>query len=194
MKKVKSAVTASVASLGLVVGLASFAGAASGTIDTTGPDSVNKIRHVTRNHTRVENRNNVSATNSNDQEARSGNATTRHNTRAGDARTGNASNANSLNASMTVENRMPTTNTNSGSSNSSATIRETGPDSYNSVKTVTKNTVNVTNDNNLTVSNDNYQSAHSGDATVEDNTRGGSAMSGNASNTNSTTMTFRVSN
>jgi hypothetical protein len=52
----------------------------------------------------------------------------------------------------------------------------------------------VNNDNNLSVSNTNYQTASSGNATVSENTTGGSATSGNSSNTNSTTVDFNVTN
>ena len=70
----------------------------------------------------------------------------------------------------------------------------TGPDSTNIVKVITKSSVKVTNNNDLKVTNNNTQHASSGDASVYDNTTGGSATTGNASNTNSTTMSFKVTN
>jgi hypothetical protein len=52
----------------------------------------------------------------------------------------------------------------------------------------------VNNDTNISVHNSNDQKAQSGDATVFGNTKGGSATSGDATNTNSTNFTFSVSN
>lgn len=196
--KIKRTLGTGVASLGLVVGLAGFAGASSGTIGTTGPDSNNVVRHRASTRVHVQNNNHLRADNYNHQSAWSGDAETEHNTRGGDARTGNASNANNLNASVTVDNSGSASglgNLGGGSSsNSTGSINNTGPDSNNRVSTRTTTRVNVENNNDLEVHNMNSQTASSGDAEVSDNTTGGSATSGNATNTNSTTMNFRVTN
>jgi hypothetical protein len=194
MKKVRATVTTGVASLGLVVGLAGFAGATTGTIDTTGPDSTNKIEQNSSWRTKVRNTNRVEATNTNDQDASSGEARVRDNTTGGDAVSGDASNANTTNASVSVDNSggggwsMPTAST------SSATIENTGPDSYNKVESNSEASLEVSNYNHVEVSNTNNQTATTGDATVSHNTTGGDAMSGSASNTNSTTMSFSINN
>jgi hypothetical protein len=62
------------------------------------------------------------------------------------------------------------------------------------VSSTINNSVRVSNDTDIRVNNDNDQHAYSGDAKVFDNTTGGSATSGSASNTNSSSFTFSVSN
>ena len=165
-------------------------------IDTTGPDSTNIVKEKTKNHTKVRNYNDLSASNKNNQDAWSGDAKVRHNTKGGDAKSGSASNANAMSLSATVDNTassaakaMPV-----ASSNSTATIKNTGPDSVNRVEITNTSHVNVKNDNDVKVTNTSSQMATSGNATVSDNTTGGSATTGNASNTNATTMTFKLSN
>lgn len=63
-----------------------------------------------------------------------------------------------------------------------ATIENTGPDSYNSVRYESDRDVDVDNDTDLRVRNHNPQRASSGDATVRHNTTGGDASTGAASN------------
>lgn len=123
-----------------------------------------------------------------------------------------------------------------------ASITNTGPDSYNSIKTIGSVECKVTNNNNVNVNNSNNQSATTGDVTVKHNTTvgggwgawdpavwqaqghtyeewhtafmnylasqqaewsanwgslapsGGAAMSGNASNTNSTNIGVTINN
>lgn len=197
MKKIRTTLTTGAASLGLVVGVATFAGASSGTIGTTGPYSNNEVEHTASSTVKMHNKNDVKAHNDNDQHAYSGDAEATGNTTAGDAETGKAMNANSLNASLSVDNSasgvaampMPAL-----SANHSGTINTTGPNSNNQVTTTTTSEVEVHNYNDLYVHNDNDQHASSGDATVSGNTTGGSAMTGDATNTNSTTINFSVKN
>lgn len=194
--KIKPTITAGLASIGLVVGLAGFAGASTGTNYETGPDSWNKVRNKTMTRTTVKNNNNVSATNVNNQSAVTGEASATHSTTAGDAWSGNAENANSLTASMTVNNAgagaaavaAPVAAAHTG------TNELTGPDSHNYVENSTYTSVYVRNDNNLNIVNTNTQTAVSGTATVYDNTTGGSAISGDAVNTNATTVNFAITN
>jgi hypothetical protein len=195
--KIKRSLTAGVTSLGLVVGLAGFAGATSGSNDTTGPDSHNSVTSRTNTDLRVDNDNDIKATNSNHQSAYTGEAGTYHNTTGGDASTGSASNSNSLSASLAVDNSgsgsgvmsMP-----AGSGDFDGSNTNTGPDSHNTVTSTTRTNVNIENDNDLDVYNSNTQTASSGDATVAGNTTGGSAMTGDATNSNSTTINFEVTN
>lgn len=199
MKKLRATLTSGAASAGLVLGMATFAGATSGSsIDTTGPDSHNSVSHSTRSHVRVQNNNHVSARNTNDQHAYSGDATVTHNTNGGGgATTGEAWNDNSMSARVSVDNSgsgaaamsaaaMPTSSTGS--------ISNTGPDSRNTITTTASSDVNVTNNNDLCITNNNTQHASTGDATVSNNTNGGSATTGSASNSNSTTLDLTVKN
>lgn len=73
-------------------------------------------------------------------------------------------------------------------------IHNTGPDSNNSIHTRRTNRVRVTNNNYVDVSNTNTQGATSGRAEVRDNTRGGSATSGDAYNTNRTSADVTIDN
>ncbi len=73
-------------------------------------------------------------------------------------------------------------------------ISTTGPDSSNKVINKTDNNVRLHNNNNLGVDNDNGQHASSGDAKVRDNTTGGGATSGDATNDNSATTDVTVDN
>lgn len=192
--KVTRTITASVMALGLVVGLSGFAGAATGTISTTGPDSYNKVKSEVYRKVRVKNDNDLKVGNNNNQQAYSGDAKVKHNTTGGSARTGTAANTNTLNVSATVRNSLPSAAYSAPSSSNSGTIRETGPDSTNIVSAKSVSKVSVKNDNDLKVYNNNNQTAVSGDAKVVDNTTGGSAVSGDARNTNNTTINFSVTN
>ncbi len=195
--KISRIAGAGLMSLSMVLGLAGFASAQVSVVET-GPDSVNVVKQISKNKVRVKNNNDLRLKNDNYQDSVTGDAKAIHNTTAGDARTGAASNANSLNVRAVVDNsatavaaaKPPVV----ASSSTDVKIDNTGPDSKNIVKVIHKNDVKVTNDNFVKVTNNNSQYAESGDAKVIDNTTGGSAVSGNASNTNSTTMTFEIKN
>lgn len=197
--KIKKAVGAGVMSLGLVVGLSGFAGAASGDIDWTGPDSYNRVDIETSHRVDVENDNDLDVDNDNDQYATTGDADVVHNNRGGDAETGSASNDNELDVSASIDNggsgaAWAGVGGGGGGGHASATISDTGPDSYNRVEIRDTTRVDIENNNNIDIRNDNHQTARSGDAVVADNTRGGSATTGDASNSNSTTVRLDVSN
>jgi hypothetical protein len=164
-----------------------------GSIDTTGPDSVNVIRFEGNNSFSQTNRNNLTVDNSNRQNARSGNATVSDNTEGGDASTGSAANSNDTSTSVDVSNSSPSFS-GSGSGDNSATINLTGPDSRNTISISQSGRVTVRNTNNVDVTNSNNQSASSGNATVNHNTIGGSASSGDAMNSNSTSSDVTISN
>ena len=198
--KVRKTATAVATSLGLVVGFAALAGAAPvSTINTTGPDSINKVRNSTWVDVDVTNHNNLSASNYNHQNAWTGDAHVYDNTHGGSASSGNAMNSNSFHASATVNNSGTAGSLGSisglvGGGGGSSSVSDTGPDSYNSVKNTTTVHYDVNNTNNLRVTNTNTQTASSGDASVVHNTHGGDAVSGNASNTTSSSVNFNVTN
>jgi hypothetical protein len=74
------------------------------TIDTTGPNSVNRINLSNDVDIDVDNDNDVDVTNVVDQDATSGDATVRRNTSGGSATTGSASNSSSLSTSVSISN------------------------------------------------------------------------------------------
>lgn len=190
MKKIVRVAALSVMTLGLTGGVAA---AHSGSIGTTGPDSVNKIEHRNRTTRNLENNNAVFAVNYNPQAARTGRARVSHNTTGGDATSGDATNDSLLRAKVSVSNSGSNSAAlNSGSAGTNTgTINNTGPDSVNKIKFHNTSTVNVTNNNLVGVVNVNEQKAKSGSARVSGNTTGGDATSGDASNisTNETTIT-----
>ncbi len=75
-----------------------------------------------------------------------------------------------------------------------SSIENTGPDSWNKVKSSNYMSTNLTNNNKVGVSNDNDQDADSGDAKVKHNTTGGDATSGDATNDNAFSADLAVDN
>lgn len=195
---IQEKIGAGVLSLGLVIGLSGFAGATTGTIDTTGARSDNHITSDVSHEVNVENDNDLNVHNDNDQYAASGEAEVRNNTTGDDAVTGAAWNDNALDAEVVLNNSASVGSlgewVGTGSDDHEATIQNTGNRSENTVDFTSESTVDISNDNNLNVTNTNNQTAVSGDATVRGNTTGGSAMTGDATNTNSTTIRFDVTN
>lgn len=198
MIKLKKAVGASVLSLGLVVGLAGFAGATSGTIGTTGPKSHNEISNKTHTDVKVSNDNDIRFSNKNHQYASSGKTQVKGNTTGGSATSGDSANQNTLNATVEVDNSgaagVVDSVLGSGSEGGQASINNTGPDSQNKITSENNVKVNMNNDNDIHVTNNNDQVAKSGSAEVSHNTTGGDATSGSATNTSSSTFTVRVTN
>ncbi len=188
---------AGLTSLALVVGVAGFAGASSGTIGTTGPDSNNEVRNQTSTTVRANNENRVNLAAQTQQHAYTGSAVAVHNTTAGGAQTGNAANTSSVTGNVAVSNTqsaLTTANLTNDPTNNSGSIDNTGPDSSNKVTFDSHTYVNLNNDNHLDVHNSVSQCANSGDATVQDNTTGGSAVTGDATNDSTTSFTVSVSN
>lgn len=200
--KARKLVSATVASLGLVAGLSGFAGATSGStgsIKYTGAHSYNAVRSHKTTSVKVKNDNDLHVTNTNKQYAHTGDADVWGNTRVGDVSTGNARNTNRTNISATVDNSASSANWagvvhHSGGSGATGTIHDTGYDSTNVVTSKETTRVNVNNDNDIRITNNNTQTATSGDATVSHNTRVGSVTTGDATNTNDTTIRVDVSN
>lgn len=193
MKKIVKIAALSVMALSLTGGVAA---AHSGTIGTTGPDSVNKIEQKSRSSRDLENNNAVFAVNYNPQDARTGRARVSHNTTGGDATSGDAKNDSLLRARVTVSNSGSNSAAlGSGASGSnSGTINNTGPDSYNKIKFENSSRVKVTNNNLVGVVNVNEQKAKSGSARVSGNTTGGDATSGDASNISTNETTISITN
>lgn len=196
--KVRKIVTGAASSLGLVVGFAALAGATPvSSINHTGPDSYNKIKNRVSSYVKVENENEISVRNHNYQSAWTGDAKVWGNTTGGGAYTGDATNTNSFDANVTVHNSTPTGTwapVHHEDGMGGGSISNTGPDSYNTIDSSVKSTVKVENENEINVDNSNYQKASTGDATVSHNTTGGDAVTGDATNTNSTSVSINVSN
>ena len=187
-----TAITA--ASFGLVAGLAGVAGASAGVINTTGPDSTNKIVTINKAHLDVNNDNHLYLASENSQAASSGDARVSHNTTGGDAKSGNASNSASLAAAVSITNGSSMGAGWAMPSSGNGTIQNTGPDSENKIVTVNKLSVDVENNNCITLTTSNEQSASTGDASVKGNTTGGDATTGNASNTSTGSFTITIKN
>lgn len=73
-------------------------------------------------------------------------------------------------------------------------ISTTGPHSTNTIENTQTTTINETNNNHISVTNSNSQTAKSGSASVNGNTTAGSAMSGDATNSNNVSTTIDVGN
>lgn len=195
--RLMKAAGAGVLSLGLVFGLAGLAGATTGTIGTTGPDSDNEIREEVDVELEFENDNDIDVELKTKQRASSGDAEVDGNTTGGDAETGDAENASMVDGEIVIDNSSAASayaDAAAPSGGNEATIDTTGPDSENEIKFESKVEVEVENDNDVNIENKVYQSARSGEAEVEHNTTGGSAVTGSASNSSSTSFSVRVTN
>ena len=189
MNKLTRIIATSAATLTLAGGLAGAAGASSGSITKSGPDSHNEIKDTNSLNMDVNNDNDVNVRNTNPQTSSTGDAKVKHNTTGGDATSGDAANNSSTTATLTVNNSGGDGGMggwNWGGSGNTATLDQTGPESTNKVTFKNEVDINVRNDNDLKVTNNNSQHASSGDASVSGNTTGGNATSGSASNNNST--------
>jgi hypothetical protein len=187
---------AAVTVLGLGLGAGVASAAPGGSIENTGPDSWNKISLRSDRDIDVNNDNDISVRNSNPQMARTGDATVRHNTTGGSAESGAAMNDSLLRARLTLDNSGSTEALSGlgGGSSNSGSIDTTGPDSRNEITFSNDLDVDINNDNNVNVTNYNHQYATSGSARVSDNTTGGDATSGDASNVSTADVTVEVRN
>lgn len=75
-----------------------------------------------------------------------------------------------------------------------SSIGTTGPDSTNTIETKEKNKWTVKNNNNLSLDSSAKQTADTGSAKVKDNTTGGDATSGDASNDNTVSAAVDIDN
>ena len=178
----------------VIMTLFGFSGfAAADALITTGPGSTNSITSSQNASCEVINNTNVNARVSDNQTADTGDAASTGNTQAGSADSGDAMNENNAAAAVSVSNaasacactmsNAPIMGINS--------ISNTGPRSNNSIDTSSSTTTEITNNNNVQYNTSNNQVASSGDAAVSENTTGGSAVSGDANNSN--TSNFVVS-
>ncbi len=201
MKKVdiKKLAGAGVLSVGLVFGMAGFAGALNGTIDTTGPNSENEIEYESEVELDIENKNDLDLNNSSSQSAQSGETTVRYNTTGGSAMSGDADNSNSVSATVMYDNSGSAAAVSDavswgGAGDVEATIENTGPRSENEVEIEHEVEVDIENRNYVDINNTVEQSAESGEATVRFNTTGGDATSGSVSNTSSSSFNVSITN
>ena len=190
--KVASAV---IAGLGLTAGVVGLTSAqTTGEISNTGEDSVNDAVVDSEDNRTWTKDATVDFTNNNDQTATSGEATVEDGDDEGAATSGGADNDSTLDGAVTINQGGGSGGggDDNGGSGATGTIDGTGEDSDN-VLDVT-HTDNRTYDStaNVTVTNNNPQNATSGDATVSGGNDGGTATSGPASNTSSTTLTIGV--
>jgi len=199
MRKLLLGAATIVTTVGLTAGVA--AAQSGGSISGTGPNSHAHISSHLHASNNVTNRNTLGVTNTNTQSANTGRAEVRNNTTGGDATSGNAMNDAHLAVNASVDNSsagggmggaavMPA-DLGGGDGGS---ISNTGPNSNASISSSAKLTNTVNNSNYLTVTNNSHQTANTGSAQVSNNTTGGSATSGDASNTQSATITLDVTN
>ena len=195
MKIIKT-ISAGLISLGLVAGMTGLVGATSGTIETTGPDSVNEVEEHVSREVEVKNDNDLSVNNMNLQRSETGEAEVKDNTTAEDVGTGSAANATDLTVDVEIANEGsgigemvldPEVSNDGG-------IETTGPKSHNEVEFNSKTEIEIANENDLHISTFNTQTAVSGDAEVKDNTTAGDAITGDASNDSSVSMSFMITN
>ncbi len=199
MKKVDIKKLAGVGALsvGLVFGMAGFAGAQSGSIVDTGPGSNNEIDSEVEYDFEYRNDTDLDLDNDVDQDAESGDAEVEWNNTGGDAESGSAMNESAVTADIVVENTSAASWSGGGGMGTASfdgSIENTGPGSNNEVDFEYDFDVDVDNDTNIDINNDVNQDADSGDAEVRGNTNGGSATSGSVSNTSSSSFTVHVSN
>lgn len=188
--------TTIMASAGLVVGLGGVAGATSANIGMTGPYSYNKINASSHTRAWLNNQNNIPVTTTNVQNAVTGNANVSFNTSGGSAMTGEVWNQNSSNIHATVTNNGAGEMLNGwwAPTSDDAVINTTGPSSHNYINLNRDSSLRVTNTNTIPVTTVNTQTAVTGSANVSGNTYGGSAVTGNATNTNTQTVSINVAN
>ncbi len=161
------------------------------------PGSHVKLDSHNKSNVQVTNKNKLSATNKTTQKANSGKVTVKGNGEGGDATSGDSANTNGTDVSATIDNSGTTLGDAScgcGSggvgdiSVSSSPTAKVTADSHDSTKVTLQNT------NDLKVNNTTKQTATTGDVKVTGNGSAGDATSGNASNDNTTTVTFDVTN
>jgi hypothetical protein len=181
------------------VSMAGFAAASTVSFDTTGPDSVNKVKLNNSSNLTTTNVNAVGVANTNVQGAASGDVKAYKNTSVeGDVASGDASNSNAAVTDVTVSNSGAcgclTGLAGWAGADTDVDMSNTGPDSVNKVTVDNQHNVTVTNVNQAQVNNTNVQSAQTGNVSAVKNTTVGGLSSGSASNTNTTSTSVNFSN
>ena len=171
-------------------------GSGSNGISNTGPGSNNSLGSSLNNNVTVNDQNNLSLNNGINQQSLTGNTVVSGNTTGGSATTGPA-----LNQTILTNNLQSTSNALgsnavtfvaniNGDVNGDllfdpatlSQIQNTGPSSTNTTASNANNNLAVNNSTGEAITNNINQNAQSGNATVTNNTNGGSATSGNAEN------------
>lgn len=194
--KIKKTISAGLISLGLVVGMTGLAGAMSGTIGTTGPDSYNEIENRISREVEIENENDLRVNHVNLQRSETGEAEVEDNTSAENVGTGSAANISGLLVDVEITNDSSAIGEMLAGPEESneGEIQTTGPESRNEIEFSSRTNIEVENENDLHINTFNVQTAISGDAEVEDNTTAGDAITGDASNESSVSMSFIIAN
>lgn len=174
MTKLKMLRTAAAAASGLVLSLGVVGMASAYQSDDWGQDGSSF-------NSSVKNDNAVNIRNKNKQNATSGEAKVSHNHDGGDATTGDAANANATGVTVGISSSAKV-----GEAPAAAPVENESNNS--DVKTSVKNASDVV------IKNSNDQYATTGDAKVDHNTTGGNAKTGNATNTNTTTIGVTIAN
>jgi hypothetical protein len=166
-------------------------------LDTTGPNSSNRIIENNSNQININTFNAVHSLNDNSQSATSGDVRISGNTIAnGGSGSGEATNMNSGSNVVDITNHPSGIGLIVGSSSgNNADMAVTGPDSTNIIRTTDAHSFTQNTANNVSSTNLNNQTARSGDVIVSGNTIAeGFGGSGDASNINSGTNDSQISN
>jgi hypothetical protein len=187
------------ASTALLLGLGSpgIVAATQGTIDTTGPGSVNQVNSTHNMDLDLENSNDVSASADVDQDATSGDAEVTTVTTAGNIETGSTDNSSMVRGSVDLKNSASAdvaAALGNGNSPLTGSIKLTGPNSNNQVNDTTNTNVTVENENSVDISSSVDQDASSGEATVSNATTVGNVKTGSSSNSSTTTFDIKLAN
>jgi hypothetical protein len=177
------------------LGLGATALADNASIGLTGANSTNTITNRSLNSWYRKNLNQAEIANWNNQNAKSGNVWVAGNTNVGGGvASGWAANNNQTDNQVAFNNTDPASFS-FGDGGGTATITDTGANSYNSISRSSSKRLSQTNDNSVTATNDNNQMARSGNVSVVGNTNvEGPVTSGNAGNKNATTNSFEITN
>jgi hypothetical protein len=168
-----------------------------GTIDTTGPGSSNTIAKNTVTLVESANTNRLAAALGTNQAASSGDLNANEATKVGGAATGDTKNKNNTSGNVSAANDPRTTVDPpiTPTQDMNASIKQTGPNSTNTISNTTTSSVNTSNSNSLVIDPNVGQSSTSGAIDVGAITQiGGGAASGDANNQNSFNANLLLSN
>jgi hypothetical protein len=177
------AAAATVLGLSLTTGVAA---ADTTNINHTGYKSVNIGASLTDSSSHTNVKNNVGTANIVSQGSMTGDATVQHNKKGGSASTGDSSNAGAVVNVTKVTNTAPAPAAPAmdpmSDGGNTTDISHTGPKSFNLGVTATDSSTHTSDTNNVGTVNVVSQQSVSGDATVQNNKKGGDATTGSSSN------------
>lgn len=192
-KKLLRAAAVAVLGVSMTTGLAA---AQSGSINQTGQSSENRVRNRVTTSRTVTSDVTAGISNGNNQGTSTGTATANNNTTGGSVSSGMASNSNAFGLNATINNSMASTAAGGSGmameSDNSGTISNTGQGSTNVVHNTVNDTTTVDTSTNLQVSSTSTQSASSGNASASNNTTVGDVWSGDAMNTNTSSIVLTI--